>query len=1030
MKFKLYILTIFCVTGIYAQEPDWENPAVNSINKEPYHNTLVLPSLKSEFKEIEFLNGVWKFKWSPRPEMRPVDFYKLDFDVNAWNDISVPGNWQMQGYGIPIYTNINYPFKKDQPRVTSEPPKNWTSYENRNPVGSYVREFLIQSDVKKNEYFLHFEGVESAMYVWVNGQKVGYSENSFSPAEFNITKYVREGKNRLAVEVYRWCDGSYLEDQDFWRLSGIFRPVELWTRPKVHIRDYTIISNPDKNFKTATIGAKVSVRNLDKRKVYGYMVEVLISGKSKDGKDLITVISKKLPPIPSNNSMDISLKDMFLNPRLWSSEDPYLYDVRVSLKLKNKIVESFNYYLGVRGIRVDGQLLKINGKAIKLKGVNRHDFHPRTGRYVDFETINQDIRLIKQGNFNMVRTAHYPHSAYFYEMCDRFGLYIMADANQESHGYGIGNTVIGDNPEWTSAHIDRAVSMVHRDKNSPSIVFWSLGNEGGKGLNLKAMRNAILNIDTTRLIYSDSDRSVSDVYDEGYLAPAKLKELAEKTTDRPVFMREYAHAMGNSLGNFKEYWDVIESDQSIVGAAIWDWVDQAIAKKKDGSSLSITNNVAGYKLNSDEYWSYGGDFNDKPNDGSFCINGLVSSDRVPHPHYFEAQKVQQYIDFTLIPGTSNVQVISKLDFSPLNDYTYSFEYLDDGDLVKSEEKQINEDNILEIPSIAGSKGELILNVYAKLSKSTLWANKGFIVARGQFILKPAKYHVLNSGGKTPEVKRNDSIIEVVAGLSTFVFDVGNGSLMNWSNDGKSLIKGRLEPYFWKPANENQLRNGYNTRLGSWRNAASNRKLKSLNIKSEKGSTILIFEFELPVGADYILKYSINEEGIIMVQADYKPTKNEIAIIPKYGMRMQIPADFNIIEWYGRGVFENYPDRKTSAIIRKYKSSLEDFITSYVVPQDNSNRCDVRWFSFSNNTRKKIVIKGLDALCFRAWPYTEDDLESCKHDYELPNRDFITVNIDHNIKGVGGNDSWGARTLEKYTINGNKPYSYGFIMEYR
>ncbi len=1029
MKWIVVVLTLLFAHQVRAQEvPDWENPDIIGINKEPYHNSLVLPSQKNECKEIVSLNGKWKFKWSPNPDLRPVDFYKADFDVTRWEEISVPGSWQLQGFGKPIYVNINYPFQKDQPRVTSEPPKDWFAYENRNPVGSYVTTFQVASGSIDKQYYIHFEGVESAMYVWVNGQKAGYSENSFSPAEFDVTNLIKEGENRLAVEVYRWSDGSYLEDQDFWRLSGIFRPVELWVRPKVHIRDYTIIAEPSRDFSSSVVGAKISIRNQNKRKISNLELAMRITGKDRNGMNLGITLVHKIPSVNSFDQQDVVLKEVLANPHLWSSEDPYLYDVVIILRDKKQEIERFQYYLGIRRIEVVGEVLEINGKAIKLKGVNRHDFHPRTGRYMDYATLEQDVRLIKQGNFNMVRTAHYPHTPYFYEMCDRYGLYVMLDANQESHGYGIGNKVLGDSPEWTKAHVDRAVSMVRRDINSPGVVFWSLGNEGGRGMNMRAMRDTVKALDPTRLIYSDSDRSVSDVYDDGYLAPEKLKELAGKTSDRPVFMREYAHAMGNSLGNFQEYWDVIESDISIAGAAIWDWVDQSIAGKKDGSPLNFGADMASYKLQTDEYWAYGGDFGDKPNDGSFCINGLVGADRVPHPHYYEAQKVQQYIDFSLVPGSSNVQVINKYNFTSLNDFDYSYEFLDDGKIVKAAEQPLNANDILEIPFTVETRGELMLNVYAKLSKSTLWADKGFVIARKQFVMNSNTVTKLTAADKTPEIKKTESSVEVVAGQAVVVFDAANGSLKSWKVNGQEMLQGELEPYFWKPANENQMRNGYNTRLGSWRDAAKNRVVNSVTCTTENGLALVIFDMSLPVGAGYELKYTVNGAGKIQVEADYQPESANIALIPKFGMRLRLPANMSTVEWYGRGEFENYPDRKTAALIGNYRLPLESFITDYVVPQDNANRCDVRWFSLESTSGNTLKVTGLQPLCFRAWPYSEEDIEHNNHNYQLPKRDFVNVNVDLNIKGVGGNDSWGARTLEKYTIDGNKPYYYGFIME--
>jgi beta-galactosidase len=1019
---------LMLATSIAAQNtPDWENPAVIGMNKEPYHSCLILPSHENNRTDIRSLNGRWAFKWSPDPDKRPKEFFTSTFDYSTWDTIQVPSSWQLQGFGKPLYVNISYPFKRDQPRVMGTPPKHWFSFENRNPVGSYIRTFDLESVSDEAQYYLYFEGVESAMYVWLNGQKVGYSENSYAAAGFDITPYVVEGENKLAVEVYRWSDGSYLENQDYWRLSGLFRPVELWIRPKTQIADYTIIAEPSENFSRATVGASLQLCNRSTKRIKNCVATIEIKGIDKDGRSVHIKREQIINTLKALGSQTVTLTDELSNPRLWSSEDPYLYEVNLTLRNKKGIIESFTNHLGVRRIKVEGEFLSINGKRIKLKGVNRHEHHPRTGRYVDSLTTKLDVALIKQGNFNMVRTAHYPHADYFYELCDRYGLYVMVDANQESHGYGIGNKELGDNPAWTKAHVDRAVSMVQRLKNYPSIVFWSLGNEGGRGLNLRAMRDTIKAIDSTRLVYSDSDRSVSDVYDEGYLPPASLKALGEKINDRPVFMREYAHAMGNSLGNLKEYWEVIESDASLAGAAIWDWVDQAIPMKQDGSGLKERPYSLDPAKQTDEFWAYGGDFGDQPNDGSFCLNGLVGADRNPHPHYYEAQFIQQYIDFSLIEGTSNVQVISKLETLTLNDFNYAYEWLDDGKVVLSNEQPLNANNILEIPYTVQPKGDLQLTVYAKLPKATAWADADFVVARKQFVLHPYSYNRLDEAGKPPVVEKQDTLIRVTIDRYQLLFDARNGALLEWRHKGVNCLQGALEPYFWKPPNENQRRNGYVTRLGDWRLAAQHRTLDSVVTLTRKGLTTVTFYLQLPVGAYYTLTYTINGAGSIQVEATYTPTAENIPQLPKFGMRMKLPAYMNRIEWYGRGPFENYPDRKQAAFFGRYTMGIDAFKTDYVVPQDNANRCDTRWFSLGDSTGRTLVVSGLQPLCFRIWPYEEQDLETYQHAHELPTRSYNTVNIDLNIKGVGGNDSWGARTLEAYTINGNTPYTFGFIL---
>lgn len=710
---------------------DWENEQVVGLNKLAYHASLLLPSECTSHSEWTSLDGSWKFHWSADPQTRPKEFYRQGFDVSGWDEITVPGTWQMQGYDIPIYTNWTHPFKKDWPKVTSEPPQNYYSFSHRNPVGSYIRTFNLKKEDDKH-YFLHFDGVKSAMYVWVNGEKVGYSQNSMSPAEFDVTDYVRDGENRVAVEVYRWSDGSYLEDQDMWRFSGIFRSVGLMSRPGQYLKDYFMNPQLSEDLSKGTMILEAEIENSSDILPKGMSIEMTIRGKDTKGRIVNKKIVRKLPNL-SRGINETALSAQVENPLLWSAETPSLYDVDIALKKNGKIIEQFHYHTGFRKIEVDGETFKINGKAVKLKGVNRHEHHPGTGRTMDEATMRLDLRLMKQANINMVRTSHYPNTPLFYELCDQYGLYVMDEANQESHGTGLGSKFIGDDPKWEKAHVDRAVSLVERDKNHPCVIIWSIGNEGGRGRNMKAMRDAILAIDTTRLVYCDTDRGVSDIYDEGYLSPERLKELGEKISDRPVFMREYAHAMGNSLGNFKDFWDVIYADSSIVGGAIWDWVDQGIAKKIDGTPLKYDGKESCLNKGYDEFWAYGGDFGDMPNDGAFCINGLVGPDRIPHPHYYEARKVHQNLDFVLADSTAcEVRVVNHYDFLTPSDFYYTYEWLSEGEVFSHGTAVLSYDRIkMPIPRTSGK--ETCVNVYARLKNDCIWAEKGYPVAREQFV---------------------------------------------------------------------------------------------------------------------------------------------------------------------------------------------------------------------------------------------------------------------------------------------------------
>ena len=989
MKRILFILISLLVLQTQAQTThDWENPSVLSINKLPYHATLQLPSKWKECKEIVSLDGQWLFHWSRNPEERPTDFYREDYDLSNWDKIAVPGNWQLQGYGTPIYININYPFVRNRPSVTTEPPKHWTAYGNRNPVGSYVTFLDVTKEMLKQNLILHFGGVHSAFYVWVNGQRVGYSQNSMSPAEFDVTKYMRAGRNKIAVEVYRWSDGSYLEDQDMWRLSGIFRSVQLWVRPLVHIADYRVKSEPNTDFTKASVTAAVKICNMGSKMSKGMGVRLNIDRKTIEG---------KVMDIAVGDTISASLEYTIDNPHLWSAAKPNLYPFSIEL-LDNKgsISEHFDYHLGVKRVECVGEVFKVNGKNVKLRGVNRHDHHPRTGRYVDDATYEKDIALMKQANINFLRTSHYPDREYLYELCDRYGMYVMDEANQESHGYGYANKDMGEDPAWKEAHVDRATSLVERDKNHPCVILWSLGNEGGVGPNIQAMYDKVKSFDSSFLPFYDCHPRYSSLYDEGYPTPKMMKDNAAKVKDKPYIAREYAHAMGNSMGNMKEYWDVIYADSSIAGAAIWDWVDQGLAKPKDGSKMRLSSSL---ELMDDEFWAYGGDFGDKPNDGNFCINGLVAPDRKPHPHYYVVKHVYQPIHFSMIDGK-----IIKKSMDPTVDIS-DYDYVADTTIVD---------------------GERIITVKAMLKDDTPWAKKGFVVASEQFVVEPYRFpSALASQRKAPKLRKEKGKGYVVTtDKGTVVIDF-NGAITEININGENILKAPLEPYFWKPENDNQRAAGFAKRVAPWEKAGAERQIKSIKATSSKGITTIKATFTLPVGADYDLTYSINANGEIKVEADYRPTATDIPLIPKFGMRMRLSGDFDVVDYYGRGPWENYPDRKSGYDIGHYTMPLADFQVDYVRPQDNGNRCDVRWLSLSSDDCT-LRIDGCQPLCLHAWNYGEENL-NVKHPHELKRGEFVNLNIDLNIHGVGGADTWGKRTLPEYTIDGNQSHHYSFVI---
>ena len=945
MKRIYTILTVLCAwMGARAQAQDihdWENPAGLGINKLPYHATLQLPSKEKECPEILSLDGQWFFHWSRNPEERAVDFYREDYDVSQWGKIAVPGNWQTQGYGTPIYININDPLVKDRPRVTTEPPKDWTAYENRNPVGQYVtfvemtKEMLSQKNL-----ILHFGGVHSAMYVWVNGQKVGYSQNSTSPAEFDVTKYMHVGKNKVAVEVYRWSDGSYLEDQDYWRLSGIFRSVQLWVRPLVHISDYQVTAVPNADYSKFTVNAKVSICNTGKKTAKNLLVQLQMACPELYGVNVNpnhrNITNQRLPKLPAGDTITVELAYHYDSPpRLWSAEKPWLYPFTLQLlgMKDSKNDEAFNYHFGVKKVEITGEVFKINGKNVKLRGVNRHDHHPKTGRYVDDATYEEDIRLMKQANINFLRTSHYPDREYLYELCDRWGIYVMDEANHETHGYGYANKVMGEDLTFQKAHVDRAESLVTRDFNQPSIILWSLGNEGGVGPNIEAMYNKVRELDSTRPPFYDSDRRYSAIWDDSYLYPDDLRREAQKVSDKPFMMREYAHAMGNSCGNLKEYWDVIYADSSICGAAIWDWVDQGLQRHG--------------------HFAYGGDFGDKPNDGPFCINGLIAPDRKPHPHYYEVQYVYQPLKFVR-KDNGRIDIINRDFFTDPSEYEITYDTL-------------------------RYDSEAVLNVAARLKEDKPWAKKGFVVAREQFVLTPYAFPVKQRDAEMPGP----------------MIHIDGNKLTSWIVDGKEMLEAPLEPYFWKPENDNQNAAGFARRVATWK-----------EVKDVK------------------VTYTVINDRTIRVDMDYQPTATDRPVMPKFGMRMRLPKDFTQIKYYGRGPWENYPDRKGSAFLGIYEMPLSEYETEYIHPQDNGNRCDIRWFEIGS-----LRIEGLQPLCIRAWDYGEEDLEGVRHPNEINRGRFVNLNIDLSVHGVGGADTWGKRTLPQYTIDGNQPHHYSFFLSF-
>ena len=1020
-----YLFIFVClIPFLQAEEtPDWENPKIFGINKELAHNTLmVYPDIPSALKNSRSsspfflsLNGPWKFHWVNKPADRPKEFYKPDFRVEHWENIPVPSNWQMEGYGIPIYLNSPYPFKKNPPYIQHE----------YNPVGSYRTDFEVPETWDTRQVFLHFDGVESAFYLWINGQKVGYSQGSRTPAEFNVTQYLKPGKNILAAEVYRWSDGSYLECQDFWRLSGIFRDVYVYSAPSVHIRDFEILTDLDENYTNANLKVITKITNYS-RSPQNVRIELSI----RDNKDLPIgrdpFIKDTIENFPAGEGKKITIETNVQNPAKWSAESPTLYTLLLVLKDTNgNILEVESCRFGFREVEMKNGQLLVNGKPVLLKGVNRHEHDPKTGHYVSKESMIQDIKLMKQFNLNAVRTSHYPDTPLWYDLCDEYGIYLIDEANIESHGMGYRpDTTLGNNPEWKDAHLDRIIRMVERDKNHPSVIIWSMGNEAGDGVNFEACSVWIHERDSQRPVHYEraQRRAHVDIVSPMYMRIEGLVKYASQPQDRPLILCEYAHAMGNSVGNLQDYWDVIEREPQLQGGFIWDWVDQALARTtSDGRT----------------FFAYGGDFGDNFNDGNFLCNGLVQPDRRPNPHFYEVKKVYSYVRVEPIDlSVGKVLIRNKYDFVSLDFLDISWEMTEDGEVIQKDAlpkmnlspKQSQEIRIPFKKPRLKPGAEYLIKVMFKLSEEKLWAKQGYLLAWDQFKLPfktpPApKLDVRDMPRLT--VKESTAACTVTGDSFQLTIDKDNGSIESFKFQGKELVSRPLAPNFWRAPIDNDNGNRMPERQSVWRTAGPGRVVNNIDVQQPHPHEVRIqVNCLLPAGkSDLSIVYTIFGSGDIVVESSFKPGM-ELPNLPRFGMQMGIPGEFNTITWYGRGPHESYWDRKTGAAVGLYSGFVEEQIHPYIRPQEVGNKTDVRWVTLTNEDGAGLRVSGLPLLSISAWPFSMSDLERAEHTFELNRRNFVTLNIDFKQMGVGGDNSWGARPHPEYTLPA-KPYTYSF-----
>ncbi|MHC4960585.1 MAG: beta-galactosidase, LacZ type [Planctomycetota bacterium] len=1036
-KVGFLVISMALVFGIKTAiaEPvhDWENPHMIGQNKEPAHSTLwphsnVAAAVKGNKNKSPYfvsLNGAWKFNWVPEPASRPMDFYKVEYDVDGWDDITVPSNWQLQGYGVPVYTNADYPFKVDPPRVMGEPASYFTTYKHRNPVGSYRREFTIPDKWDGKDVYITFDGVDSAFYLWINGQKVGYSQGSRTPAEFNVTSYLKKGKNVIAAEVYRYSDGSYLEDQDFWRLSGIFRDVYMLARPKVYLRDYWAKADLGNDYNNGLLEVDLEFKNnTDSAQPVPQVKVALENGQSAMASQ---ILKNKGKDITAGQTLKLTVKMPDVKDvKKWTAETPNLYKLIIEVKdAKGKLVEVIATDIGFRKIEMIDGTVHINGQYILMKGVNRHEHDPDTGHYVTTESMIQDIELMKQNNINTVRTCHYPDASEWYSLCDKYGLYVIDEANIESHGMGYGAASLAKNPEWQKAHLDRTISMVQRDKNHPSIIFWSLGNEAGDGINFETTSKWIQDYDPSRFVHYEGAGYAkhTDVYCPMYPSIEHIEGYAKsKDIYRPLIMCEYAHAMGNSMGNLQEYWDVIEKYDALQGGCIWDWVDQGLRRTDENGRM---------------WWAYGGDFGDKPNNDNFCMNGLVMPDRVPNPSLYEVKKVYQYIKFKPVDlSAGKVQVYNKYAFRSLDFVDALWELTADGKIIQkgslpklSLAAQEKTEITIPYQKPAARPGvEYFLKVAFKLSKKQRWAPKGHLLAWDQFKLDTAKApQILDVGkAKLKRVETSDKI-NVYGNDFGVVIDKTSGLIESFKSGKTEMLASPLHLNFWRASTDNDDGNRMTDRLGIWKTAPFKRKVDSVTAERLTDSIVRVSvnsTIALNGKCSYDTVYTVYSSGDVSVENSFLPSGLPLPELPRFGMQVAVDKQFDNLTWLGRGPQETYWDRKTGAAVGLYNGSVADNVHGYTRPQENGNKTDVRWMTLTNEQGQGLLAVGAPLLSVSAWPYSLADLEKAMHLNELPERDFITVNLDDKQMGVAGDNSWGARPHPQYSLPA-KAYSYSF-----
>jgi len=1024
--------------------PDWENPKMINQNKEATHATLLpfrnpgeaLNQKRNQSVFYKSLSGVWKFNWVRKPADRPLNFYKPDFDVSGWDNIPVPANWELEGYGIPIYVNHQYEFADFKAPVSDEikfidgryPANPGNIPDDYNPVGSYRRSFTVPDNWDGRQVFIQFGAVKSAFYLWINGKKVGYSQGSKLPAEWDITEYLTKGENIIAAEVFRWSDGSYLECQDFWRISGIERDVFIYSTPKVRIRDFFALADLSNDYTDGSFSLEVDLQNhFPKLKTEKHFVEYQILDTDNN------TVDSGLTEAKINRRIDlkVNFSSKIISPKKWTAETPNLYTLVVSLKNKNgKFIESVSSKIGFRKIEIINTIFHVNGVPVLIKGVNRHEHDQYTGHVVSEEGMIKEIELMKKFNINAVRTSHYPSDERFYELCDKYGLYVTNEANIESHGMYYGEHSLAKDPAWELAHVDRIMRMVERDKNHPCVIVWSLGNEAGDGVNMTAAYRAIKERDTSRPVHYERAlmNENTDIYCPQYPGVKALEKYASKWQKLTMIASEYSHAMGNSNGNIVDLWEVIykEGNDQLQGGYIWDWIDQALVKKD---------------VKGEEFWAYGGDYGTKmPSDNNFVCNGIISADYTPHPAIYEIKYAYQYIRFA--QTESGYRISNFHDFIDLEDYEISWTLSANGKKIQEgilEDINVEPHQSIEISTpysvpIVLAGVEYFIDFSAKLKTDKPFRDAGFEVAHDQFKIRKSTPAYEGSIPGDLRLIDSDSDICIDGAYFHIKFDRATGSLSSYEFNGTELIQKGPSPNYWRAVNDNDKGNGMLNRLGVWRHysrSASPDKLSAEIINTNNVVVTARYTFE-KISSEQILEYTIYGNGKIKVSSSFITKDRELPDMPRFGVRLELPVSFDRLEYFGRGEHENYIDRNRSAFVGLYTGKVEDQYFKYVRPQENGYKTDTRWFELRNSNGMGVRISGVNPIGFSALhnpveDFDMEDMSDYRHTNDIVKKDGVFICVDLKMMGVAGDNSWGARPYPEYSLKA-QDYKFEIIIE--